>query len=330
MDLAGFAATMSLSGESDGVPMRRLTSEQRRQVLYVAVFPNLLVSLHPDYVMTHRIEPVSAARTIVECQWLFAPEALEAPDFDPSYAVDFWDLTNRQDWAAVESVQRGLSHPAFVPGVLAEQESDVYRFVTMVARGYRGEPIRGGPSPALDLVRVDVEQRVGDPTGLVEEARLLCRGQRDLHSETVDQDRDHRGILRGVALSEDSAGPCRPATTLSSAASNGRRADARSCGALATAPLRPTSRSTSPTTCECSARRRRRGARRAARRASPSTRRWRRALRSRHARRRRMPPRATRLSNRSGRRRAAARCRAGWRCRSCGCGRTLGRAAPHR
>ncbi len=116
-------------------------------MLYLAVFPNLLVSLHPDYVMTHRMEPVSAARTIVECQWLFAPEAVEAPEFDPSYAVDFWDLTNRQDWAAVESVQRGLSHPAFLPGVLAEQESDVYRFVTMVARGYRGEPLRGGPSP---------------------------------------------------------------------------------------------------------------------------------------------------------------------------------------
>ena len=147
MDLADFASTMSLTGSSTGVPMRALSAEQRRQVLYIALFPNLLVSLHPDYVLTHRMEPMSASRTLIECQWLFAPEATEAPGFDPSYAVDFWDLTNRQDWAAVESVQRGLSHPAFVPGVLAEQESDVYRFVTMVARGYRGEPLRGGPSP---------------------------------------------------------------------------------------------------------------------------------------------------------------------------------------
>ena len=147
MDLADFAATMSLTGRSAGVAMRNLTPEQRRQVLYFAVFPNLLVSLHPDYVLTHRLEPVAAGRTNVECQWMFPPEAMETADFDPSYAVDFWDLTNRQDWAAVESVQRGLSHPAFVPGVLAAQESDVYRFVTMVARGYRGEPITGGPSP---------------------------------------------------------------------------------------------------------------------------------------------------------------------------------------
>ena len=70
---------MSLTGESQGVPMRGLTADQRRQVLYLAVFPNLLLSLHPDYVMTHRMEPVSPARTTVECQWLFAPEAVEAP-----------------------------------------------------------------------------------------------------------------------------------------------------------------------------------------------------------------------------------------------------------
>ncbi len=147
MDLADFATTMSLTGVSRCAPMRALTAEQQRQVLYLAVFPNLLVSLHPDYVLTHRMEPVAAGRTVVECQWLFPPETVEADGFDPAYAVDFWDLTNRQDWAAVESVQRGLSHPAFVPGVLAEQESDVYRFVTMVARGYRGEAIRGGGVP---------------------------------------------------------------------------------------------------------------------------------------------------------------------------------------
>ena len=56
---------------------------------------------------------------------------------DPSYAVDFWDRTNRQDWAACESVQRGLASPHFRPGPLAPNEDAVHEFVTMVARGYR-------------------------------------------------------------------------------------------------------------------------------------------------------------------------------------------------
>jgi hypothetical protein len=63
-------------------------------------------------------------------------EALEKPDFDPSYAVDFWDLTNRQDWGACESVQRGLRSPHSRPGPLAPDEDGVYQFVTRVARAW--------------------------------------------------------------------------------------------------------------------------------------------------------------------------------------------------
>jgi len=51
--------------------------------------------------------------------------------------VDFWDRTNRQDWAACESVQRGLSSPHFVPGPLAPNEDAVHQFVTTIARGYQ-------------------------------------------------------------------------------------------------------------------------------------------------------------------------------------------------
>jgi Rieske 2Fe-2S family protein len=60
-------------------------------------------------------------------------------DFDPAYAVDFWDLTNRQDWAACESVQRGLSSPHATPGPLTPGEDCVYELVTTIARAYLGE-----------------------------------------------------------------------------------------------------------------------------------------------------------------------------------------------
>jgi glycine betaine catabolism A len=107
-------------------------------VMYVVAFPNLLISLHPDYVMTHTLRPISADRTFVECSWAFPREVAERPGFDPSYAVDFWDLTNRQDWAACESVQRGLASPHAIPGPLAPEEDGVYQFVSRVARAYAG------------------------------------------------------------------------------------------------------------------------------------------------------------------------------------------------
>jgi Rieske 2Fe-2S family protein len=144
MQIAEGAETMSLDGHSRGVMLPGLDEARRRQVIYVNLFPNLLISLHPDYVMTHRIEPLTPRTSHVECQWLFPPEATGRGDFDPSYAVDFWDVTNRQDWAAVESVQRGLDSPMFVPGLLSRSEDAVYQFVTMVAAGYLGrELVRG-------------------------------------------------------------------------------------------------------------------------------------------------------------------------------------------
>jgi glycine betaine catabolism A len=133
--------TMSMDGESHGVPLRGLDEQGMRTVIYVNIFPNVLLSLHPDYVMTHRMIPVAADRTKIECTWAFAPEAVARPDFDPSYAVEFWDITNRQDWAACESVQRGLTSPHARPGPLSPTEDAVYYFVTTLARGYLGQSV---------------------------------------------------------------------------------------------------------------------------------------------------------------------------------------------
>ena len=141
MELRDGMDTMSLDGRSGGVPLRGLDAGRRRTVEYVNVFPNILISLHPDYVMVHRLLPLAADRTLIECTWAFDPEALERPGFDPGYAVDFWDITNRQDWAACESVQRGLSSPQARPGPLSPDEDGVYQFVTKVARGYQGQPV---------------------------------------------------------------------------------------------------------------------------------------------------------------------------------------------
>jgi Rieske 2Fe-2S family protein len=132
MDLAEHAVTMSLSGASDGVPIEGVDP---RRVRYLGLFPNLLLSLHPDYVMTHRLVPLAPDRTWVECSWYFVD-----PATDPAYAVDFWDLTNRQDFGACESVQRGLASPHFRPGPFAPNEDAVHRWVTLVGRAYRGVP----------------------------------------------------------------------------------------------------------------------------------------------------------------------------------------------
>jgi Rieske 2Fe-2S family protein len=136
MDLRADADTMSMDGASSTVAIATLSERELRTVMYLAVFPNLLISLHPDYVMTHIMTPLAPNKTLVECTWAFPVPAIEQEGFDPSNAVSFWDLTNRQDWEACESVQRGLSAEQYVPGPLAPDEDGVYGFVTLVARHY--------------------------------------------------------------------------------------------------------------------------------------------------------------------------------------------------
>jgi Rieske 2Fe-2S family protein len=151
MELKEFAQTMSLTGESGGVPIRGLSDRQLREVYYFGLFPNLLLSLHPDYVMTHRFEPLAPGRTKVECQWLFPPEAYERPDFSPAYASEFWDITNREDWLACESVYRGLGSGGFRQGPFAWSEDEVHAFMALVAQGY----LDGHASPPPQIQEPD-------------------------------------------------------------------------------------------------------------------------------------------------------------------------------
>jgi len=145
MLLRDHAVTMSLTGESFGVPIPGVPEGRRREIGYVALLPNLLVSLHPDYVMTHRLVPLAPDRTWIECAWLFPPEALERPDFTPDYASEFWDITNREDWEACQSVQRNVASPGYRQGPISYWESDVWVAMALVARGY----LEGRLSPRL-------------------------------------------------------------------------------------------------------------------------------------------------------------------------------------
>jgi Rieske 2Fe-2S family protein len=131
MELRDGMASMSLDGTLAATP---LPGADPRTVEYLHLLPNLLVSAHPDYVMTHRMVPLAPGRTWVECSWLTLPPSAAS---GAAGAVEFWDITNRQDWAACESVQRGLQSPHFRPGPFAPREDAVAQLVETVGSAYR-------------------------------------------------------------------------------------------------------------------------------------------------------------------------------------------------
>lgn len=121
-ELRKHGASLTMTGATTRPPVGEVDGEDLDRVYYYTIFPSMLLSLHPDYVMVHYAKPLGANRTIIECSWLFDPKTMARPDFDPSDAVDFWDLTNRQDWHVNELTQHGVESRAYTPGMYANAE----------------------------------------------------------------------------------------------------------------------------------------------------------------------------------------------------------------
>jgi Rieske 2Fe-2S family protein len=122
MDLREGVQTLSMDGQTTCPSLPGLGADDRRHVYYYALLPNLLLNLHPDYMLTFTLWPLAVDRTDVVCEWHFHPDAIARPDFDPRGAIEFWDLTNRQDWELSELAQEGIGSRGYRPGPYSNRE----------------------------------------------------------------------------------------------------------------------------------------------------------------------------------------------------------------
>jgi Rieske 2Fe-2S family protein len=116
-------ASLTMSGKACAVPVGDIKEEDHHRVFYYSIFPNMLLSMHPDYVMVHQVWPQSPDRTLILCDWFFHPEAFAREDFRPNDAIEFWDMTNKQDWHVCELSQQGIASRAYEPGPYSPRES---------------------------------------------------------------------------------------------------------------------------------------------------------------------------------------------------------------
>jgi Rieske 2Fe-2S family protein len=133
----------SLTESGDLCGPALVSGPERTHVHYYMLFPNMFLSLLPDYVLVHRLDPLGIDRTRVTCEWLFDPGYREVEASDPRQAVAFWDRVNREDWHVCELVQQGLRSRAFVPGLYSEQE----RMTAAFDRAYLEALGRSEPDP---------------------------------------------------------------------------------------------------------------------------------------------------------------------------------------
>ena len=117
------------TGKLSRPPLKDIAPDDLHRYYGMTTNPNLFLSFHPDYVLTHLLEPLAADRTRVICHWLFDPQTMARPDFDPSDSVQAWDLVNRQDWEACEMTQLGMGSRVYADGgIYAPLEAHIQRF----------------------------------------------------------------------------------------------------------------------------------------------------------------------------------------------------------
>ena len=118
------AWTFTMTGTSCRAPFPDLDEDERVRHKGELVYPNLFLSLSAEHVATFILQPLGVDRTRIVCELLFARDEVARDDFDPSDAAELWEITNQQDWAICELVQRGMSSRAYDQGWYAPMEDE--------------------------------------------------------------------------------------------------------------------------------------------------------------------------------------------------------------
>jgi glycine betaine catabolism A len=124
--------TLSTDGKRRRAYLPGLGPEERTLVNYFVIFPNLLLTLHPDYMLTVTLWPQSPDHTRLISEWHFHPDEIKRETFVYQDAVEFWDVTNREDWAISERSQQGIASRGYTPGPYSNRETQLWEFDRVV------------------------------------------------------------------------------------------------------------------------------------------------------------------------------------------------------
>lgn len=122
MDLREGVQTLTMDGTTNRCSLPGLSAEDQRHVYYYCLLPNFFLNLHPDYMLTFTMWPRAVDHTDIICEWHFHPDEIRKKGFNPHDAVEFWDITNKQDWQLSDLAQQGIGSKGYQPGPYSNRE----------------------------------------------------------------------------------------------------------------------------------------------------------------------------------------------------------------
>ncbi|MGM0931687.1 MAG: aromatic ring-hydroxylating oxygenase subunit alpha [Actinomycetota bacterium] len=119
--------------------------DQDRRYYAITIKPTVFVNLVPDHVIIHRMFPMAADRTIVECDWLYLPSVVESGK-DLTASVELFHRVNQQDFDACERCQPAMGSKVYAKGgVLVPSEHHIGAFHHWVQEMLDGTGTISGP-----------------------------------------------------------------------------------------------------------------------------------------------------------------------------------------
>jgi glycine betaine catabolism A len=116
----------------DGTPghglLPGLGGAQDRRYFAATIPPQVFINLVADHVIVHRMFPLAADSTLIECDWLYAPDVV-ASGVDLTASVELFHRVNQQDFAVCEQCQPAMASRGYAGGgVLVPSEHHISEF----------------------------------------------------------------------------------------------------------------------------------------------------------------------------------------------------------
>ncbi len=105
----------TVDGSPGFAPLPGVGEDQDRRYYAATIRPTVFLNLVPDHVILHRMFPMAPDRTIVECDWLYAPDVI-ASGASIDKSVELFHRVNEQDFEACEMTQPSMSSRAYARG----------------------------------------------------------------------------------------------------------------------------------------------------------------------------------------------------------------------
>ena len=101
-----------------------MTGEEAESVFGGAMFPNMFMDITGTNIVISQVVPLTPTSTRVQSWYMFHPDQINSPGFDPTDIYAFNDLVTEQDNSVCVRAQHGATSRAYLDGGIYPEKDE--------------------------------------------------------------------------------------------------------------------------------------------------------------------------------------------------------------